>query len=91
MKFPAALAIASLLFAAAGIADTAKWEKSIAAFEAADREHPPQKGGILRWADTIGLPKVLEKLKKYEGLGKRYEPTEQMRKLASEKKGFFKE
>jgi lysophospholipase L1-like esterase len=25
----------------------AKWEKDIAAFEAADREHPPEKGGIV--------------------------------------------
>ena len=47
MKFPAAIAIASLAFTAAGIADPAKWEKSIAAFEQADREHPPQKGGIV--------------------------------------------
>ena len=59
MKFPAALAIASLLFTAAGIADPLKWEKAIAAFEQADREHPPQKGGIVftgsstiaRWKD----------------------------------------
>ena len=47
MKFPAAIAIASLVLTAAGIADPPKWEKSIAAFEQADREHPPQKGGIV--------------------------------------------
>ena len=29
---------------------------------------PPFRGGMLRWADTLGLPKVLEKLKKYESL-----------------------
>ncbi|MEO6786996.1 MAG: GDSL-type esterase/lipase family protein [Chthoniobacteraceae bacterium] len=28
-------------------ADPAKWEKAIAAFEQADREHPPQKDGIV--------------------------------------------
>ena len=50
---------------------------------------PPFRGGILRWADTIGLAKVLEKLKKYEPLGKRFEPTEQMRELAAKGKGFF--
>ena len=59
MKFPAALAIVLFLFAAAGIADPVKWEKAIAAFEEADREHPPEKGGIVftgsstiaRWKD----------------------------------------
>jgi 3-hydroxyacyl-CoA dehydrogenase/enoyl-CoA hydratase/3-hydroxybutyryl-CoA epimerase/3-hydroxyacyl-CoA dehydrogenase/enoyl-CoA hydratase/3-hydroxybutyryl-CoA epimerase/enoyl-CoA isomerase len=52
---------------------------------------PPFRGGILRWADTLGLDKVLEKLGKYETLGVRYQPTEQMRKLAAEKKGFYRE
>jgi len=50
---------------------------------------PPWRGGILRWADTVGLAKVLEKLKKYEPLGKRFEATEQMRELAGQGKGFF--
>lgn len=52
---------------------------------------PPFRGGILRWADTLGLDKVLEKLSKYEALGLRYLPTEQMRKLAAEKRGFYRE
>ena len=60
MKFPAALAFASLLFAAAGSADPAKWENAIAAFEQADLDHLPQKGGIVftgsstiaRWKDV---------------------------------------
>jgi 3-hydroxyacyl-CoA dehydrogenase / enoyl-CoA hydratase / 3-hydroxybutyryl-CoA epimerase / enoyl-CoA isomerase len=50
---------------------------------------PPFRGGILRWADTVGLPNILAKLKKYEHLGSRYEPTEQMCKLAAEGKGFY--
>ena len=50
---------------------------------------PPFRGGILRWADTVGLPNVLAKLKKYEHLGPRFQPTEQMRKLAAEGKGFY--
>src|SRR5205814_7613123 len=50
---------------------------------------PPQRGGILRWADTLGLPTVLEQLRKYEKLGPRFQPTEQMRRLAAEKKGFY--
>jgi 3-hydroxyacyl-CoA dehydrogenase / enoyl-CoA hydratase / 3-hydroxybutyryl-CoA epimerase / enoyl-CoA isomerase len=50
---------------------------------------PPQHGGLLRWADTQGLPKILERLAKYQSLGKRFEPTESMRKLATAGKGFF--
>ena len=50
---------------------------------------PPFRGGILRWADSLGLGKVLEKLKPYEHLGTRLHPTEQMRKLAAQGKGFY--
>ena len=46
---------------------------------------PPFRGGMLRWADTLGLDKVLAKLGKYESLGKRFQPTEMMRKLAAGK------
>ena len=41
------------------------------------------------WADGLGLAKVLEKLKKYEALGPRFQPTEQMRQLAAAGKGFY--
>ncbi|HEY1858948.1 MAG TPA: 3-hydroxyacyl-CoA dehydrogenase NAD-binding domain-containing protein [Gemmataceae bacterium] len=50
---------------------------------------PPFHGGLLRWADEIGLPHVLQKLKRYESLGLRFHPTEQMRTLASAGKGFY--
>ncbi len=50
---------------------------------------PAFRGGILRWADTVGLDKVLAKLAKYAPLGKRFEPTESMRRLAGAGKGFF--
>jgi 3-hydroxyacyl-CoA dehydrogenase/enoyl-CoA hydratase/3-hydroxybutyryl-CoA epimerase/3-hydroxyacyl-CoA dehydrogenase/enoyl-CoA hydratase/3-hydroxybutyryl-CoA epimerase/enoyl-CoA isomerase len=50
---------------------------------------PAFRGGILRWADTLGLGKVLEKLKRYENLGLRFHPTQQMRRLAQEGKGFY--
>ena len=50
---------------------------------------PAYRGGLLRWADTLGLPAVLEKLRKYETLGPRYAPTEQMKKLAAERRGFY--
>jgi 3-hydroxyacyl-CoA dehydrogenase/enoyl-CoA hydratase/3-hydroxybutyryl-CoA epimerase/3-hydroxyacyl-CoA dehydrogenase/enoyl-CoA hydratase/3-hydroxybutyryl-CoA epimerase/enoyl-CoA isomerase len=50
---------------------------------------PAFRGGILRWADTLGLKAVLEKLGKYETLGPRFEPTEQMRRLAAVGKSFY--
>jgi len=50
---------------------------------------PAFRGGILRWADTLGMDKVLSRLSKYEPLGKRFQPTEPMRQLASAKRGFF--
>ncbi len=50
---------------------------------------PPQHGGLLRWADTLGLNNVLTRLARYEALGKRYQPTELLRKLAASGKGFF--
>ena len=59
MKFKFLLALLPALLPLHSNADPAKWEKSIAAFEQADREHPPQKGGIIftgsstiaRWKD----------------------------------------
>jgi 3-hydroxyacyl-CoA dehydrogenase len=50
---------------------------------------PAFRGGLLRWADSLGMPAVLERLKKYEALGPRFHPTEQMRRLAAEGKGFY--
>src|SRR5262249_35186676 len=50
---------------------------------------PAFRGGLLRWADSLGLPALLERLKRYEALGPRFQPTEQMRQLAKERKGFY--
>lgn len=50
---------------------------------------PASRGGLLRWADDQGLARVLEKLAKYEKLGARFQPTEQMKKLAASGRGFF--
>src|SRR5205085_7252930 len=52
---------------------------------------PPFRGGLLRWADSLGSGKVLEKLKQHEKLGLRYQPTEQIRRLAAEGRGFYGE
>ncbi|MBL8799379.1 MAG: enoyl-CoA hydratase/isomerase family protein [Planctomycetia bacterium] len=50
---------------------------------------PAFRGGLLRWADTVGLPQIVEKLRTYEKLGPRFQPTEQILKLATGKKGFY--
>jgi 3-hydroxyacyl-CoA dehydrogenase/enoyl-CoA hydratase/3-hydroxybutyryl-CoA epimerase/3-hydroxyacyl-CoA dehydrogenase/enoyl-CoA hydratase/3-hydroxybutyryl-CoA epimerase/enoyl-CoA isomerase len=50
---------------------------------------PAFHGGILRWADTLGLDKVLDKLKRYEHLGPRFHATEQIRQLAKSGQGFY--
>jgi 3-hydroxyacyl-CoA dehydrogenase len=50
---------------------------------------PATKGGILRWADTIGLGKILEKLRHYESLGPRFKPTDQIQQLTASGKGFY--
>jgi hypothetical protein len=52
---------------------------------------PAFRGGLLRWADGLGLGKVLEQLGRYESLGLRFGPTEQIRRLAAEGKGFYRE
>jgi 3-hydroxyacyl-CoA dehydrogenase/enoyl-CoA hydratase/3-hydroxybutyryl-CoA epimerase/3-hydroxyacyl-CoA dehydrogenase/enoyl-CoA hydratase/3-hydroxybutyryl-CoA epimerase/enoyl-CoA isomerase len=50
---------------------------------------PPFKGGILRWADSVGAAKIVETLTRYAHLGKRFEPTESLKKLAADNGRFF--
>jgi 3-hydroxyacyl-CoA dehydrogenase/enoyl-CoA hydratase/3-hydroxybutyryl-CoA epimerase/3-hydroxyacyl-CoA dehydrogenase/enoyl-CoA hydratase/3-hydroxybutyryl-CoA epimerase/enoyl-CoA isomerase len=50
---------------------------------------PPFKGGVLRWCDTEGAGKVLERLSKYAHLGKWFEPTEILKKFAREGGTFY--
>ncbi len=52
---------------------------------------PAFRGGLLRWADSLGWPALLDKLRRYEALGPRFAPTEQMKKLAAAGKGFYGE
>lgn len=52
---------------------------------------PAFRGGLLRWADAQGLGNVLATLRRYESLGPRFHPTEQLRRLAAEGKGFYRE
>jgi 3-hydroxyacyl-CoA dehydrogenase/enoyl-CoA hydratase/3-hydroxybutyryl-CoA epimerase/3-hydroxyacyl-CoA dehydrogenase/enoyl-CoA hydratase/3-hydroxybutyryl-CoA epimerase/enoyl-CoA isomerase len=50
---------------------------------------PPFRGGLLRWADSVGAAKVLEMLKPYEKLGKRFEPSPMLIELARTGKKFY--
>lgn len=50
---------------------------------------PPFKGGILRWADAEGAAKIVDKLGQYAALGKRFEPTESLKKLAASGGRFY--
>jgi 3-hydroxyacyl-CoA dehydrogenase/enoyl-CoA hydratase/3-hydroxybutyryl-CoA epimerase/3-hydroxyacyl-CoA dehydrogenase/enoyl-CoA hydratase/3-hydroxybutyryl-CoA epimerase/enoyl-CoA isomerase len=50
---------------------------------------PAFHGGLLRWADSLGLAKVMEKLNRYKDLGPRFQPTPQIRQLAAAGKGFY--
>src|SRR3954447_5044062 len=50
---------------------------------------PPFRGGLFFWADTIGVPKILEKLKQYAALGKRFEPTAMLVQLAQNQRRFY--
>jgi 3-hydroxyacyl-CoA dehydrogenase/enoyl-CoA hydratase/3-hydroxybutyryl-CoA epimerase/enoyl-CoA isomerase len=50
---------------------------------------PPFRGGALKYADTIGLKTILEKCEKYAHLGKLYQPTDSMKKMAAEGKTFY--
>lgn len=50
---------------------------------------PPFRGGALKYADTVGLKTIIEKCAKYASLGKIYEPTESMKKMAAEGKLYY--
>ena len=50
---------------------------------------PPFRGGLFCWADTIGAPALVEKLKPYADLGKRYEPTAMLLEHAKADKKFY--
>lgn len=50
---------------------------------------PPFRGGLFCWADTLGTKALVEKLKPYSELGKRYEPTNMLLELAKADKKFY--
>jgi 3-hydroxyacyl-CoA dehydrogenase/enoyl-CoA hydratase/3-hydroxybutyryl-CoA epimerase/3-hydroxyacyl-CoA dehydrogenase/enoyl-CoA hydratase/3-hydroxybutyryl-CoA epimerase/enoyl-CoA isomerase len=50
---------------------------------------PPFRGGILHWADEMGLPEVMRRLEKYAPLGERFHPTPLMKERAAAGKGLM--
>src|SRR5262249_4298915 len=48
---------------------------------------PAFRGGLLRWADNLGIKGVMEKLAKYEALGARFQPTEKLPRMAAAGRG----
>jgi 3-hydroxyacyl-CoA dehydrogenase/enoyl-CoA hydratase/3-hydroxybutyryl-CoA epimerase/3-hydroxyacyl-CoA dehydrogenase/enoyl-CoA hydratase/3-hydroxybutyryl-CoA epimerase/enoyl-CoA isomerase len=49
---------------------------------------PPFHGGVMKYADSLGLDEVCKRLEKYKDCGARFVPTETMKKLAAKGKGF---
>ena len=43
---------------------------------------PPFRGGLLRWCDSEGAGKILDRVQRYTPLGKRFEPTETLTRHA---------
>jgi 3-hydroxyacyl-CoA dehydrogenase/enoyl-CoA hydratase/3-hydroxybutyryl-CoA epimerase/3-hydroxyacyl-CoA dehydrogenase/enoyl-CoA hydratase/3-hydroxybutyryl-CoA epimerase/enoyl-CoA isomerase len=50
---------------------------------------PPFRGGILRWADSIGLDAIVKRLERFQSLGKRFAPTDSLLKLQSSGQSFY--
>ena len=50
---------------------------------------PPFKGGLLFWADTQGASALIERLKPFEPLGTRFEPTKVLKQMATDKSKFY--
>jgi 3-hydroxyacyl-CoA dehydrogenase/enoyl-CoA hydratase/3-hydroxybutyryl-CoA epimerase/3-hydroxyacyl-CoA dehydrogenase/enoyl-CoA hydratase/3-hydroxybutyryl-CoA epimerase/enoyl-CoA isomerase len=50
---------------------------------------PPFRGGILRWCDTEGAANIVQRAAKYVSLGKRFEPTEMIKRMATSDEKFF--
>jgi 3-hydroxyacyl-CoA dehydrogenase/enoyl-CoA hydratase/carnithine racemase len=50
---------------------------------------PPFLGGLFFWADRVGVAKIVEKLATYKSLGKRFDVTSTLAKLASSNGKFY--
>ncbi len=50
---------------------------------------PPFRGGLFFWADQVGVVKIVEKLKQYAPLGKRFEITAMLSEVAQRNGRFY--
>jgi 3-hydroxyacyl-CoA dehydrogenase/enoyl-CoA hydratase/3-hydroxybutyryl-CoA epimerase/3-hydroxyacyl-CoA dehydrogenase/enoyl-CoA hydratase/3-hydroxybutyryl-CoA epimerase/enoyl-CoA isomerase len=50
---------------------------------------PPFRGGLFFWADQVGVAKIVEKLKQYAPLGRRFETTTMLSNLAQSGGRFY--
>jgi 3-hydroxyacyl-CoA dehydrogenase/enoyl-CoA hydratase/3-hydroxybutyryl-CoA epimerase/3-hydroxyacyl-CoA dehydrogenase/enoyl-CoA hydratase/3-hydroxybutyryl-CoA epimerase/enoyl-CoA isomerase len=50
---------------------------------------PPFRGGLFFWADQVGAASIVEKLKKYAPLGKRFETTAMLAEVAGRGGRFY--
>jgi 3-hydroxyacyl-CoA dehydrogenase/enoyl-CoA hydratase/3-hydroxybutyryl-CoA epimerase/3-hydroxyacyl-CoA dehydrogenase/enoyl-CoA hydratase/3-hydroxybutyryl-CoA epimerase/enoyl-CoA isomerase len=50
---------------------------------------PPFLGGLFFWADQVGVAKLVVKLRSYSSLGKRFEPTAMLTKIAESGGKFY--
>ncbi len=51
---------------------------------------PPFRGGLLRWADTLGTERLLQRLEELESAhGARFAPAPSIRTMAAEGRGFY--
>ena len=50
---------------------------------------PPFRGGLLRWADSRGLARIVDRIENYRHLGKRFEPTELLNNMARSGETFY--
>jgi 3-hydroxyacyl-CoA dehydrogenase/enoyl-CoA hydratase/3-hydroxybutyryl-CoA epimerase/3-hydroxyacyl-CoA dehydrogenase/enoyl-CoA hydratase/3-hydroxybutyryl-CoA epimerase/enoyl-CoA isomerase len=50
---------------------------------------PAFRGGILRWCDTEGVGRIMQRVSKYYSLGKRFQPTAILERLAGSAGRFY--
>ncbi|GBD37711.1 Fatty acid oxidation complex subunit alpha [bacterium HR36] len=50
---------------------------------------PAWRGGILRWADDVGIEEILQRLALYQHLGPRFAPPDLLQQLAAQRRKFY--